>query len=65
MQLSYSIQEVSDLVGIGRTRIYAAIKSGDLVAKKFGKRTLILKQDVETFLNNLEPLSKKKEASNE
>lgn len=53
MQLSYSIQEVSDLVGLGKTKIYAAIKSGELKARKYGKRTLVLKQDVEAFLNNL------------
>lgn len=57
MQLSYSVEEVSTVTGIGRTKIYEAINMGLLVAKKYGKRTIILKNDLESFLSNLESYS--------
>lgn len=53
-QLSFSIEEVQTVTGLGRTRIYAAIGSGALKAKKFGKRTLVLKDDLDAFLANLD-----------
>lgn len=52
-QLAYSIEEASALSGIGRTKIYEAINLNQLKARKFGKRTLILKSDLEEFLNKL------------
>lgn len=54
MQLSLSIEETCAATGLGRTKIYEAIGSGALVAKKLGKRTLILKTDLEIFLASLE-----------
>lgn len=60
MQLSYSIDEVSVLTGIGKTKLYSAINSGDLPARKFGKRTLILKDDVNRFLESLGTYTEKK-----
>lgn len=54
MQLSFSIEEVCAATGLGRTKIYEAIGSGILPAKKWGKRTLILKADLEAFLAGLE-----------
>ncbi len=53
MQLSFSIEEVSKATGLGRTKLYEAINQGSLPAKKYGKRTIILKQDLEGFLTNL------------
>lgn len=53
MQLSYSIDEVSVLTGIGKTKLYSAISNGSLAARKFGKRTLVLKGDIDRFLNQL------------
>ena len=48
-----SIDEVVKAVGIGRTRIFAEIRSGQLVARKVGRRTVILKQDLEAWLRQL------------
>lgn len=53
MQLSLSIEEVCAATGLGRTKLYQAIGSGALPAKKLGKRTLILKADLDAFLAGL------------
>jgi excisionase family DNA binding protein len=53
MKISLSIKEVCAATGLGRTKIYEAITTGDLPAKKWGKRTLILKSDLEAFISGL------------
>jgi excisionase family DNA binding protein len=45
-----SVSEACTMAGIGRTKIYQAITSGELVARKYGKRTIILRQDLQAFL---------------
>ncbi len=54
MQLSHSIDEVCALTGIGRTKVYQLVGNGKLKARKLGKRTIILKDDLEAFLASLE-----------
>jgi len=54
MHLSFSIDEVCAATGIGRTKLYEAINKGLLPAKKYGKRTIILKNDLENFLSSLD-----------
>lgn len=46
----YSIPEAAEVASISRTKIYEAIKSGNLVARKHGKRTIILRDDLRAFL---------------
>jgi excisionase family DNA binding protein len=48
-----SITEACDVAGIGRTKIYQAISEGQLTARKFGKRTLILRTELQRFLDSL------------
>jgi excisionase family DNA binding protein len=48
-----SIMEVCCVTGIGRTKIYEAISNGRLKARKFGKRTLVLRTDLQVFLASL------------
>jgi excisionase family DNA binding protein len=48
-----SIAEASVHTGLGRDAIYDAIRSGQLVARKFGRRTLIIDTDLERFLASL------------
>jgi excisionase family DNA binding protein len=50
---AYSINEAADVIGLGRDGIYRAISEGRLRARKFGKRTLILRTDAEAFLQAL------------
>lgn len=59
MQISLTIEEACTAIGIGRTKLYQAINSGQLKAKKYGKRTIILKSDLEVFLETLTPYQAK------
>jgi excisionase family DNA binding protein len=42
---AHSIEQACVLTGLGRDGIYAAIRDGHLVARKFGRRTLITDDD--------------------
>ncbi len=55
-QLGYTISDAVSVTGIGRTSIYKAIADGQLRAVKNGRRTLILTDDLERFLNRLTPM---------
>jgi excisionase family DNA binding protein len=51
--LVYSIPEACSLAHTGRTALYQAINSGALPARKRGKRTLILDEDLRRWLQSL------------
>ena len=48
-----SVSEACAVAGIGRTKIYEAIADGLLVVRKYGKRTIVLRDDLRNFLNAL------------
>jgi excisionase family DNA binding protein len=48
-----TIQEACSHSGIGKTKLYEAINSGRLKARKAGKRTLILSDDLREYLSAL------------
>jgi excisionase family DNA binding protein len=48
-----SILEACTVAGIGRTKIYEAISEGRLKARKYGKRTIVLRTDLQAFLSGL------------
>ena len=50
---AFSVAEVSVQTGLGRDAIYDAIRSGKLVARKAGRRTLITEKELQRFLANL------------
>lgn len=54
MQLSHSIEEARRITGICRGLLYKSINSGQLKAKKFGRRTIILHDDLMAFLSSLD-----------
>lgn len=57
-KLSFTIEQAVKATGIGRTTIFAAIKSGRLVARKNGRRTLIASGDLQKFLASLPVVSR-------
>jgi excisionase family DNA binding protein len=54
---AYGVGETLDLLSIGRTSLYAAVKRGDLKHVKFGKKTLFYATDLAEFLARLRRLS--------
>jgi len=48
-----SIADAAREADVGRDKIYAAIRSGDLIAKKWGRRTIIRADDFDRFLDEL------------
>jgi hypothetical protein len=54
-KLACSIEKFADLTDFGRTTIYEAIKDGSLVARKKGKRTVIIAPDGMRWLKSLPP----------
>ena len=59
---AYAVGETLDLLSIGRTSLYAAVKRGDLKRVKFGKKTLFYAADLAAFLARLRRLSESDES---
>ena len=59
--LAHSIAEACARSGIGRTAIYELIKTGQLPARKRGRRTLILAEDLRRCLEALPAVKAKPE----
>jgi excisionase family DNA binding protein len=55
-KVAHSINEVCAQTGVGRDGIYRAINEGRLRARKFGRRTVILESDLQSFLEGLPTL---------
>lgn len=51
--LAYSIDQAAIVMGISKSSIYTLIDEGRLVARKFGRRTVITRFDAEVFLQSL------------
>jgi hypothetical protein len=51
--LAYRIDEFVRISGVGRTSVYAALKSGRLSAIKAGSRTLIIAESAHQYLRSL------------
>lgn len=52
-QLALTVAEACAAARIGRTTLYEAIKRGDLVAAKCGRKTLIRVDDLRSWLASL------------
>jgi hypothetical protein len=50
-----SVPEFARFARIGQSSAWKAIRNQQLAARKIGRRTVILKQDAEQFLNGLPP----------
>ena len=57
---AYAVGETLELLSIGRTSLYAAVKRGDLKCVKFGKKTLFYAADLASFLTRLRRMSEAK-----
>jgi len=52
--MAYSIEDACKVCGVGRTKFYELIADQKIKAKKLGRRTLILRTDLEQFLSELD-----------
>jgi excisionase family DNA binding protein len=55
--LCYSIGEACAAARAGRTAVYQAIRAGQLTARKRGRRTIILNDDLRRWLEGLPALT--------
>lgn len=53
-KMAFSIDEAAKACSMGRVKLYQEINAGRLKIRKCGSRTLVLRKDLEDFLNNLE-----------
>jgi excisionase family DNA binding protein len=60
--LAFTIPQAITTAGVRKTTLYAAIKEGRLRARKSGRRTLILRDDLRAWLESLPALDLKREA---
>lgn len=58
-EVAYHIARIPEVTGgaITRTAVYEAIRDGRLVARKSGRRTVIMADDLRAFLDTL-PLAR-------
>ncbi|GEO13538.1 hypothetical protein MAE02_12340 [Microvirga aerophila] len=57
-KFGYTINELAKIGPVKRSKLYEAIRAGELIARKHGRSTLILKADYEKFLERLPKLGK-------
>lgn len=50
LKVAYDVTETARILSIGRTALYAQIKTGKLRATKLGRKTLILAKDLDAFV---------------
>jgi excisionase family DNA binding protein len=52
-QFAYSIEETARITSLGRTALYEEIKAGRLKARKAGRRTIIIADELRAWLASL------------
>lgn len=55
-RFSLTIEDATTYCGIGRTKIYELIREGKLTARKAGKRTLLLTEELDAYVRSLPAL---------
>ena len=55
-RFAFSIDEAAMRAGLGRDKLYAAVRVGELEARKAGRRTLITAEALRRYLENLPTL---------
>ncbi|MFN3725995.1 MAG: helix-turn-helix domain-containing protein [Allosphingosinicella sp.] len=51
--MAVSVNEAAKIVGTSRTALYEALQRKELSAKKNGRRTVILREELKRYLENL------------
>jgi hypothetical protein len=56
-KLAYSIAELCEMAGVGRSFLYEEVKAGHLVLTKAGRRSIVLHDDAVAWLSKLPKLA--------
>ena len=59
---AYTVNEFLAAFGVGRTRFYELINSGELKAHKSGARTIVRGEDAQAWLDSLPAIGPKQAA---
>jgi excisionase family DNA binding protein len=52
VKATYTVSETIDILSVGRTSLYGLVKTGELPALKFGKKTLFATPDIVQLIEN-------------
>lgn len=52
-QFSYTVSDACQKFGIGRTKLFELLNTGEIKRRKLGRKTLILDEDLKAFVKNL------------
>ena len=52
LRLTFSVEEVAQLLGLSRSAVYEAIARGDIPALRFGRRIVIARDALDRLLAN-------------
>lgn len=52
-KLGYKVEAAAELSDLCRATLYKAIRDGKLIARKHGRTTIILHEDLEAFLRGM------------
>lgn len=53
--IALSVREACELCSLGRTSFYKFVKSGQIPARKLGRRTIVLPSELEQAFKSLPP----------
>jgi len=59
--LAYPIESVPAVAGISRTKVFEAVRNGQLTARKLGRSTIIERPELVRFLRSLPARGRKPE----
>lgn len=64
-KFGFTVEEAAAAAGMGRTKVFEAIRLGKLKARKSGRRTIVLADDLRAYLASLpcRQVSDEKEAA--
>jgi len=56
-----SVSEAQQILKIGKTKFYSLLKTGHIPGRKLGRRTVILRSDLNSYLSGLPSYSTQQE----
>lgn len=51
--LAYPVGDAPAIAGVSRTRVFAAIRDGEMIARKAGRRTIIEAHELQRWIRSL------------